>query len=131
MSVWFTIIIALLLVLCVIWLFVCQLQCCAVMALSHCEACSVPLVKPYIRCVQCSSVSVELCLCCFGSGFEQNGHRSDHQYEVIVSYLYQKTCYCIILSHHFKVTYSHRPAVHVGMCCIFGKHTAFITIKLC
>jgi len=58
-----------------------------VMALAYCESCNVPLIKPYIRCVQCSTTAVELCLCCFSGGFEQNGHKSDHMYEVVVSLL--------------------------------------------
>ena len=57
------------------------------MALTYCESCSVPLIKPYIRCVECSAPSVELCLCCFSGGFEQNSHKSDHMYEIIVSLL--------------------------------------------
>ena len=55
-----------------------------VMALAYCESCNMPLIKPYIRCVECSP-SVELCLCCFSGGFEQSSHKSDHMYEIIVS----------------------------------------------
>ena len=57
------------------------------MAWAHCMSCSVLLVKPYIKCAQCSAPPVELCLCCFSGGFEQNSHKSDHMYEVIVSLL--------------------------------------------
>jgi len=57
------------------------------MAFAQCESCSVILVKPYIRCAQCTAPSVQLCLSCFSSGFEQNSHKSDHFYEVIVSLL--------------------------------------------
>ena len=53
---------------------------------AYCESCNVPLIKPFIRCVQCSP-TVELCLCCFSGGFEQNDHKSDHMYEIIVSLL--------------------------------------------
>jgi len=59
----------------------------AMMALAQCESCNMPLVKPFIRCAQCPAPSVELCLCCFSAGFEQNSHKSDHLYEVIVSLL--------------------------------------------
>jgi len=55
------------------------------MAQAQCESCSMLLEKPYIRCAQCLAPCVELCLCCFSGGFEQNSHKSDHLYEVIVS----------------------------------------------
>jgi len=66
-------------------LFVCELQ---DMALTQCDSCNMSLVKPYIRCAQCVSPPVQLCLCCFGGGFEQHVHKSDHMYEVIVSQLH-------------------------------------------
>jgi len=66
-----------------------------VMALLHCASCNKLLVKPYIRCAQCSAPTVELCLCCFSGGFEHNGHKSDHTYEVIVS-LHTCLMYCSV-----------------------------------
>jgi len=53
------------------------------MLASNCSYCSKPLEVPWIRCVECSSPSVDICAHCFCNGEEFDKHQSDHSYRVV------------------------------------------------
>ena len=78
-----------------------------------CFGCNTCLMEPFIKCAECTSPTVYICLQCFARGLEKEQHESYHGYEVIVGLLIFRSLTCLFKASVLTIDISQAKKTNV------------------